>query len=258
MSASAAPFRGARDKASVLVTVEVDGSGFKFAEKGDRLVTDVELSMIAFDAGGTGKDGGRDTLTLTLRPQTRDAVLARGVRMTRRLELSPGLYHLRIGGRESGSASVGTVMLDVDVPDFGKQSLVMSGLVITSPRASAVPSPRVDEQLKGVLPAPPTTVREFLRDEEIAAFVEVYDNQTRTPHRVEIKTSVLAEGGGVVFSATEERRSEELGPSGGGYGHVAKIPLKGLGAGRYVLRVEARTLLSNGGTSMRELEFRVR
>jgi hypothetical protein len=185
-------------------------------------------------------------------------VLGRGVRLSRRLELSPGLYHLRVGARESGSASVGMVMLDVEVPDFGKQGLVMSGLVLTSPRASAVPSPRVDEQLKGVLPGPPTTMREFQRDEEIAAFAEISDNQTRTPHRVEIKTSVLAESGAVVFSTTEERRSEEIGPSGGGYGHVAKIPLEGLAAGRYVLRVEARTLISNGGTAMRELEFRVR
>lgn len=258
LTASAAAFRGARDKASISVTVEIDGSGFKFAEKGDRVVSEVEVSMIAFDAGGVGRDGGRDAVTLTLRRQTRDVMLSRGVRMTRRLELSPGFYHLRIGAREAGSASVGTVMLDIDVPDFSKRGLVMSGLVLTSPRASAVPTPRADDQLKDVLPAPPTTIREFMRDEELATFAEVYDNQTRAPHRVEIKTSVLADDGTVVFTASEERRSEELGPSGGGYGQAAKIPLKSFSPGRYVLRVEARTLLSNGGTAMRELEFRVR
>ena len=120
------------------------------------------------------------------------------------------------------------------------------------------PTIRPDDQLKGVLPAPATTVRDFSRDDEIATFAEVYDNQTRAAHRVEIKTSVIADDGKVVFNAAEERRSEEIGPTGGGYGHTAKIPLKALAPGRYVLRVEARTLLSGGGTAMRELEFRVR
>ncbi len=91
LTASASAFRGPANKASVLVTVEVDGSGFKFAEKGDRVVTDIEMSMIALDAGGKGRDGGRDTASLTLRPETRDAVRTRGVRLSRRLALEPGI-----------------------------------------------------------------------------------------------------------------------------------------------------------------------
>jgi VWFA-related protein len=258
LTASAAAFRGAGNKASISVALEIEGSRFKFTEKGDRFVDEVEISMIAFDAGGTGRDGGRDSVGLTLREQSRDAVLTRGVRILRRLDLSPGIYHLRIGARERGSGSVGTVMLDVDVPDFSKAPLVMSNIVLTSMAASTVPTARADDQLKDVLPAAPTTIREFARNDEIASFTEVYDNQTRTPHRVEIKTSVLEDGGKVVFTASEERRSEELGAAGGGYGHATKIPLKDFVPGRYVLRVEARALLSNGGTAARELEFRIR
>lgn len=257
LSATAAAFRGARGKAAVSVTLEIDGSRFKFSEKGDRIVDEVEVSMLAIDADGKGRDGGRDALQLTLRPQTRDAILARGVRIMRRLELSPGTYYLRIGARETGSGSVGTVMLDVEVPDFSKEPLVMSGIVLTS-AAGSVLTARADEQFKDVLPGAPTTARDFARDDVLVTFAEVYDNQTRAPHRVEIKTSVLAESGAVVFSTTEERRSEELGAAGGGYGHSAKIPLKDLPPGRYALRVDARALLSNGGTASRELEFRVR
>jgi VWFA-related protein len=258
LSATAAAFRGTGSKSSVAVTLEIDGSGFKFSEKGDRVYDEVELSMVAFDAGGVGRDGGRDSVALTLRPQTRDTVLQRGVRIMRRLELAPGNYHLRIGAREAGSATLGTVTLDIEVPDFSKPPLVMSGLVITSAGASAVPTARADDLLKDVLPAAPTTIREFARADEIATFVETYDNQTRTPHRVQIKTSVLSDTGTVVFTTTEERRSEEIGPAGGGYGHTAKIPLSTFAPGRYVLRVEAQSLLSNGGSASRELEFSVR
>jgi hypothetical protein len=258
LSVNAASFRGAGGKASVAVTLEIDGSRFKFADKGDRAANDVEVSMVAFDSKGVGRDGGRDAVGLQLRPQTRDTILSRGVRITRRFEITPGSYHVRIGARESGGANVGTVTLDVDVPDFSKDPLVMSGVVVTAASANLTPTVRPDEQLKGVLPAPPTTVREFSRDDELATFAEIYDNLTKTPHRVEIKTSVIADDGKVVFNTAEERRSEEIGPAGGGYGHTAKIPLKSLAPGRYVLRVEARTLLSGGGTAMRELEFSVR
>jgi VWFA-related protein len=258
LTATAAAFRGAGGKASVAVTLEVDGTGFQFTEKGDRSVAEVEISMVAYDARGTGRGGGRDAVTLTLRPETRAAVIKRGVRIMRRFELAPGAYQVRIGAREANSGGVGTVMLDMEVPDFSKPPLAVSGIVVTSSGSTAVPTARADEQFKDVLPSAPTTIRDYGRDEEIATFAEIYDNQTRTPHRVEIKTTVLADDGQAVFTRAEERRSEELGPAGGGYGHASKIPLKDFAPGRYVLRVEARSLLSNGGTGMRELEFRVR
>lgn len=258
LTAFAAVFRGAGNKASVSVALEIEGSRFKFVERGDRITNEVEVSIVAFDTGGTARDGGRDTVTITPRAQTRDVILKRGVRVMRRLELAPGRYHLRIGAREAGGGSVGTVTLDIEVPDFSKQGLAMSGLAITSAGASVMPTAIADAQFKDVLPAPPTTMREFARADEIATFVEVYDNQTRTPHRVAIKTSVIADNGTVVFTAAEERRSEELGTAGGGYGHTAKIPLKDLAPGRYVLRVEAQMLLANPAGATRELEFRVR
>ena len=55
-----------------------------------------------------------------------------------------------------------------------------------------------------------------------------------------------------------ERKSDELKGPSGGFGHTASIETKELGPGRYVLRVEARVLLSEGPTVSRELEFRIR
>ena len=47
---------------------------------------------------------------------------------------------------------------------------------------------------------------------------------------------VTADNGNVVFSSTDERRTEELKGVNGTYGHVATVPLKGVAPGRYVLR----------------------
>jgi hypothetical protein len=43
----------------------------------------------------------------------------------------------------------------------------------------------------------------------------------------------------------------------GGYGYTGNIPLTGFAPGRYVLRVEAKSLIGKGETVQREVEFRV-
>ena len=66
-----------------------------------------------------------------------------------------------------------------------------------------------------------------------------YDNSGNQPHKVELSASVKAEGGRTVFETKEERDSSELKGSAGGYGFTARIPLKQMAPGLYVLRVEA-------------------
>ena len=108
-----------------------------------------------------------------------------------------------------------------------------------------------------ILPASPTAIRDFPTGDQLALAVDVYDNKAATPHRVEIRTSLTADNGTVVYSAKDERRSEELKGTNGTYGHVANVPLKGIAPGRYVLKVEAQSLLSNGPTASREIEISV-
>ena len=109
-----------------------------------------------------------------------------------------------------------------------------------------------------VLPAAPTANREFPRSDTLAIFAEVYDNQLSPPHRVSISSAILAEDGREMLTAADERSSEELQGKKGGYGYTREFPLGQLPAGRYVLRVSARALLTNGGSATREVEFRIR
>jgi hypothetical protein len=137
----------------------------------------------------------------------------------------------------------------------------MSGIAITSAAASHVPTASPDpsvNEFKDVLPAPPTAAREFSRDDVLAIFTEIYDNIGSTAHRVAITASVLSDEGKMMFTTSDERRSEELQGASGGYGYTTKIPLTGIPPGRYVLRVEAKSLLGNSTPVRREVEFRVR
>jgi VWFA-related protein len=262
ISVVASPFKGSGSEASIVLALEVDGSPLRFETKDGIFSDDVEIAIVALDDRAKVRAGARDVAQLRLRPQNHAIVAAQGFRMMRRLEVPPGHYHLRIGARDVGSGAVGSVLYDLDVPDFSKAPLDISGLLITSASASRIPTVNPDPDFKEVMPAPPAAMRDFPPGDLVSVFAEIYQRRDRrvndrTPHRVAIRGSVIADDGKEVFTHSEERSSDELTGGGGGYGFRLTIPLKDLAPGRYVLRVEARSLISGGTSVARDVEFRI-
>lgn len=258
LSIFAAPFSGPGSKSSVAIVAEFDKSTLKFVEQNGTFNDKIELHVVAIDAAGKMQDGGRTEVPLRLSAASHQAVAANGFRVTRRLTLPPGRYQIRVGARELNGGAVGTVTQALDVPDFSKAPLQLSGMAIASASAARMPTANPDPQLKDVLPNAPTALRQFPPNDTLALFAEVYDNQTSTPHRVAITSSVIADDGRVLLAASDERSSAELQGKKGGYGYTRELSLAPLPPGRYVLRIEARTLLANGGTASREVEFGIR
>jgi hypothetical protein len=217
----------------------------------------VQLSYRAVDALGKLRGGNTDALTLNLKPETRARVEATGIRILNRLDLPPGRYQLRFAAHDTSGGSIGAVSYDLDVPDFSKGPLTMSGVVLTSASGAAEPTVRPDEQLRDVLPGPPIATRAFPQSDEVALFAEIYDTDGDKPHKVDITTTVLSDTGQVLFKSDEERSSSDLGGKRGGYGYMTKIPMKGLPPGSYVLKVEAKSRLGAGATTAREVRFTV-
>jgi hypothetical protein len=111
--------------------------------------------------------------------------------------------------------------------------------------------------MRKVLPAMPTALRTFPQDDEMALFAEVYDNRAVVPHQVEIVSTVTSNEGRVLFRTQEERSSLEIaGAARGAYGYTARIPLKDVAPGSYVLTIRARSSL-NGGAAERQVQFQV-
>jgi VWFA-related protein len=262
ISAFAAPFKGAGKNVAIAMSIEVDGSALTFEKSPEGTFKD-NLEITLFAAGGDGKikDGARDELNLALKPQTYEVVRNSGFRIVRRIQVPPGKYQLRIGARESGGGKVGTVIFDLDAPDFAKGDLTMSGIAIASAAGSRIPTASADpnaKEFQEVLPAPPSASREFVRADTMAVFAEVYDNAPKTPHSVDITATILADDGKVVQTKADERKSSELQGATGGYGYTTQFPLTTLAPGRYVLRITAKSRLDNATGVSREVEFRVR
>jgi VWFA-related protein len=253
MHAYAAPFKGTQPNASVLLGVEMRGKDLKLGAPGA-----IQLSYLAVDANGKVKGGSTDSLAMTnLRPATRERIEETGVRVLNRLELPPGKYQLRVAAHDTAGGNVGSVLYDLEVPDYSKVPFGISGLVMTSASTAAMPTVKADEQLKPVMPGPPVAARSFPQNDELALFAEVYDNAGGTPHKVDITTSVTTDEGRVLFKSDETRDSADLGGNSGGYGYMARVPLKDLAPGSYVLTVSAKSRLSNTPAAERQVRLTV-
>jgi VWFA-related protein len=252
MRAFAAPFKGAAPNASVLVGVELLGRDLSLETN-----SKVDISFMAIDTKSKVLGARNDSLTMNLKPDTKARVEQTGFRVLNRMDLPAGRYQLRIAARDSTKATVGSIVYDLDVPDFYKQPIGMSGLALTSLGGSSMMTARPDDQLKDVLPAPPVAARTFAQNDELALFTEVYDNTGNAPHKVDIVTSVLTDEGRVLFKNEEERDSSELQGAKGGYGYTARVPLSEIPPGSYVLNVEARSRLGQSPTATRQVQFTI-
>src|SRR5581483_583178 len=170
----AAAFKGADNKtSSVAVAIELDGSPLKFTPQNGLFVDALEISLYGVNPDGKPAGGMRSTLNLNLRPETYQRVRTDGLRLNPRVPLPPGRYQLRIGTRDSEIA--GTVFYDMEVPDFTKDPLMMSGLLISAPSADQSPTPQPDPVPAKLLPGPATSRRDFPRSDTLWILAELYD-----------------------------------------------------------------------------------
>jgi VWFA-related protein len=259
MTVFAAPYKGTAPNASVALAIEMRGDAFRFTEKDGTFNDRVEVTFTAVDNRGNTRGTERHGLTLTLKPDTVARLRERGFRVISQADVPPGRYQLRIGAAEEGGARAGSVLYDLEVPDFYRAPFSMSGVSLTSARAVLTPTVTPKNPLGDFLPAPPTTAREFERDDTVALYAEFYEGASNAPpHMLDLSTTVRAEDGRVVFEDRDQRSSTDLKGAAGGHGYAVQIPLAGLGPGAYVIRVEGRSRANAEAAAGKDVLFRIR
>ena len=231
ISVHAAPFRNRDNEASVALAIEVDGSRLPFSPPGK-----LEVSFYSVNDQGRSGAGVRKEIDLALKPDTVARVKSHGIRLNPRIALAPGRYQLRFGARESSGGQNGSVFYDLIVPDFRKEELAMSGLLLTSVAAQQTPTGEPDPQAARQLPGAVTSRRDFPVGDTLAVYAEVYDNNpSRQPRPIDVAVRLISAQGTDVFSATDSM-STTAAPSN----IYAQFKLEDLDPGSYLLRVEAK------------------
>ena len=134
------------------------------------------------------------------------------MRLLRHLSLPPGRYQVRVAAQDSGKVKQGSAHFDLDVPDFTRNPIALSSIALAATADRSVYSPPKPgfDPFNGLLPGPPSALREFPVNSEISAAVEVYDNKPTPAHGIDVTARVKADDGRIVFNKHEERSSEEL------------------------------------------------
>jgi hypothetical protein len=255
----AAPFRNTAKDASVALAVEFDGGRLPFTEPdaGGLVTNTIELSFFGINEKGKAQRATRTQFNLTLRPESMARVKSGGLRVNPRLALEPGRYQIRVGARESVGGRVGTVFYDLLVPDFGKERLTMSGVLVTAASAPAAMTAMPDPAAPKLLPGPAVSRRTFTRNDTVTVFAEIYDNISGNQARqIDTVLTLASERGQDVFNA---RDSVAASPGSGStirrwttFGFTRDIPLTHVAPGQYLLKVEAKAR-GDSAAAMREI-----
>jgi hypothetical protein len=134
----------------------------------------VELLTGLFDTEGRQKGGARQTVTL----KRTQGDVASHYEILSKVDVKPGRYLVRVGAHHTSLSTSGSVYADVDVPDFSKADLALSGVVLSG-NAERPAQPK--DALASLIPLVPTTRRAFERSGKVTAFARVYHRDT--PHR---------------------------------------------------------------------------
>jgi len=228
-------------QARVHLTAEFEADELPFHEDGGLFRNTLLMLWEAVDADGEVQAASTQVAQFNLPARAYTQAKEFGLNAIAEFDLPAGRYQLRVGTLEELSGRSGSIVGNLEVPRFQGARLEMSSLVL------AVPTMRYEVAMQDgagalarLLPAPPTTRREFDADEQLAVYSEIYDNDTR-PHTVDLAVRVTTEDGRQVFMQDASRDSREL--LGRSYQHMVAVPLDQFQPGRYVLSVEARSRL---------------
>jgi VWFA-related protein len=252
----AAPYKSAQGEASLALAFEMDGTAFNLAERNGLMVGGIEVSYLATDGHNKIHPGEFHIADLSLKPDAYDRLRQKGLRVLSEMRLPRGRFQIRVAVGDRAGKS-GSVVYDVEVPDFGRAPFTMSGVSLTSKALSDVTTMRPKEPLKGMLPGPITAAREFPRGDVLTLFAEVYENATKATHTIELTAELRAEGGRASGRVSEQRSSTELQGKSGGYGFTPSLSLD-VAPGRYVIHVEGRSSVGDRPSVSRDILIRVR
>ncbi len=188
----------------------------------------VNLAATGIDLEGRPYGTQRQGIEITTAPGSR------GPDLPSHLPLRPGRYMVRLAADSEGQS--GSVYVDVDVPNFAKDSLSMSGLLVERSPAAPVQ----DKAIAALIPVSPTTLRAFTANDDVTIYAKVY--QGGKGRLLPVKMSAK------VTNARDEAVSHQdlvLEPEQFGTARAAeyrlRLALAHLPPGDYLFEVEAKS-----------------
>jgi VWFA-related protein len=120
------------DKAQVSIKVLIDGSHLTYHEMGDRATLALEVAGTIYDRAGKLVTSFIEKIKGGLPHDQLNEVRGSGFSYTKRMELKPGSYQVRVGALEPETENIGTANAWVEVPDLAKGKLELSSVLLAT------------------------------------------------------------------------------------------------------------------------------
>jgi len=244
---AASVFPGDGKTARVAATIEVTVARRDLEGADGRISDELKYSLLVADlkSGKVVKQLTNSASISSIRSAGAAPAATISYQMPMTPVLPPGQYQLRASAISTKLSRSGSVYLDLEVPDFGKESVTLSGIEVGYGDGPRVTQAR-PAGAAAIVPFDPSLDREFHANDTVRVFFEVARKNPSTTKTI------------VELVDYQDRVVSTITPpiSGTNIGQVdLKLPLKDLKPGAYRLRV---TATSGGATATREVGIVVR
>src|SRR6185295_13859425 len=132
VSASAHYLEVESDKAQVSIRLLIDGSHLTYHQMGDRATLALDVAGTIYDRSGKLVTSFIEKIKGGVPQDQLSDVKGSGFSYTKRMELKPGSYQVRVGTLEPETENIGTANAWVEVPDLAKGKLELSSVLLAT------------------------------------------------------------------------------------------------------------------------------
>jgi VWFA-related protein len=202
-----------------------------------------------YDADGRPGPPARETVETELQPIAGDEL---PYDLHSRLSLAPGRYQIRFNVQSRALGRGASIFADVEVPDFARSPLSISGLILGPPRAAGDASASTSG---ASLPVTPGNTRLFGSSDPVSAFVRVFQAGAPTPAPITMTTRIFDSRNAEVFRSATTLPADAFASGAGGDYQIA-LPLDRMSPGPHLLSVSAGR--PDGRMVREDVVFRIR
>ena len=185
----------------------------------------------AFDRDGRSVASEEQTLAVASRSSAHGKTT---YEVLSRLVLAPGRYEIRVA-LDAGRDQRASVYTYVDVPDFARQPLSLSGIVLAvSPPVGVAPA----DAFRDLTPLIPTARRDIARTDRATVFLRIYQDAKATAGPATVTAHITDPADRVVFDNITELAADRF-TANHGAEYRLELPAERLTSGEYLLTIEA-------------------
>jgi VWFA-related protein len=163
-------FRLDENRFFVPVSLIVPGSQIPFVKGGDKDKATLDIIGEVIDEVKRPIGNARETVKLNLDPSLQ--ARQRNIQYTTSFNLPPGKYRLKFVIRENQTGRMGSFEADINLPEWKKQPLKMSSIVLASLRQ---PTKKASPLVRGGQEYVPNISHVFRQDQHLYLLYEVYE-----------------------------------------------------------------------------------